>query len=530
MSGRRLAEERKGAVRGYSCGVCPMEDDKFTFCRSASLGVHCVAAQRFESGELILLEAPLVSTQSPVADGLPSASVEWFLVHALLSAGKSGAWAAQFCCDVRLEPNRDDEEVASWICSVHGCSVQETAALHAVVRCNAFGLESALLGVEYGAAFYNVACRFNHSCAPNCLSIRIGGNMAIFAAGSIAAGEELRHSYLPPRLLVAPTTVRQAHLHFACACTRCASEPQPPSASLAQLGFPPGHARTAQGVEIGVFKLATASPDVEAIVEAGITLFSNGATDGLVARPLAAIDVAAPFLSAYFSRQRTETENEDELRDKRAHVPRDVAALDAAWLLAGATERLREAYVESAHTFQLPVCDRAARGAAPRAHVTAVDAAELLADMSLVSARLLGQRHQSAQEQRSKLGNAVYHAIDAAATASLRRLCGRFGGSLEWIRDDLPGLCPSNRTMPELLRASLEDFGGRTSTLELPQATRAVAATAGLGLIHPKGASTWTFVGQRCSAEALLVAVGAPARERRHVAHDSRAKGHVISK
>ena len=55
--------------------------------------------------------------------------------------------------------------------------------------------------------------------------------MAIFTARSIARGEELVHSYLPPRLLVLPRRRRTAHLAFECQCARCASEPLEPPQS-----------------------------------------------------------------------------------------------------------------------------------------------------------------------------------------------------------------------------------------------------------------------------------------------------------
>ena len=126
---------------------------------SGELGAHCIASRDLVPGELVILEAPLVSTRTQIADGLPSADVEWYLVAALLTQGKNGKWAERFCSDVRSNPgDRADEQTAQWLCSQYRCAIEEVAKLHRVVRSNAFGLESSLLGVEYGFRVKTSVC------------------------------------------------------------------------------------------------------------------------------------------------------------------------------------------------------------------------------------------------------------------------------------------------------------------------------------------------------------------------------------
>jgi hypothetical protein len=197
-------------------------------------------------GQVVLIEEPCATTRDPVQEGLPTDEVEWSLVHALLSKGKGGAWASSYCSGgsgVGLRPP-DDTGAAAWLSSAHKRPTAEVEAVMEVVRHNAFGLETPLLNVEYGAAFYaGAAPKFNHACDPNCISTRLGGNMAIFACKAVDVGDELTHSYLPPRLLLLARRARRAHLHFVCACARCKDEPHdPPPALVAVRGVPAGHA------------------------------------------------------------------------------------------------------------------------------------------------------------------------------------------------------------------------------------------------------------------------------------------------
>jgi hypothetical protein len=87
-------------------------------------------------------------------------------------------------------------------------------AIFRAVANNAFALDTFVLRIKYAAAFYELAAYFNHSCDPNCLSLRMGGNMAIFAARDIKKGEEMCHSYVPVHLLLPGSLVNFISPHF----------------------------------------------------------------------------------------------------------------------------------------------------------------------------------------------------------------------------------------------------------------------------------------------------------------------------
>ena len=447
----------------------------FQICRSPSLGTHVVASRHISYGELILLEAPLVSTRSPAPD-IPSSSAEWFLVHALLVQKYGREWAAGFCADARTAAgDRHDEEAAAWLCSHHGKTVEEIALLFAVVRSNAFCLESALLSVEYGAAFYETACRFNHSCRPNCTSIRVGGNMAMFAADTIPAGTELRHSYLPPRLLVQPRDVRSAHLPFTCACARCADEAAAPCASLTALRWPPGHALSATGLEVAAFKLACASAEVDEVLEHGAQLLGGLEPRTSPAQPpLGVLEITAPIIAAYFGARLSGRKSNPKRDDRTVRL--------AVRLQAWCTELIRRAHADVARR------DR---------RQTALPAAELLADAALVAMRLVEQllevqRSPNASSARNGAhregasegtscdvgrGLSRQRELDHATMCALRRSCARYGWSFEWLRDDLPCLVsPSSKSLPPMLVEAI----AATDTSPTGTATAAIASTAPL--------------------------------------------------
>ena len=507
----------------------------FQICRSPSLGTHVVASRHISYGELILLEAPLVSTRSPAPD-IPSSSAEWFLVHALLVQKYGREWAAGFCADARTAAgDRDDEEAAAWLCSYHGKSVEEIALLFAVVRSNAFCLETALLSVEYGAAFYETACRFNHSCRPNCTSIRVGGNMVMFAADTIPAGTELRHSYLPPRLLVQPRDVRSAHLPFTCACARCVDEAAAPCASLKALRWPPGHALSTMGLEVAAFKLACASAEVDEVLEQGAQLLGGlEPRTSLAQSPLGMLEITAPIIAAYFGARlsgRKSTPNRD---DRTVRL--------AAQLQAWCCELIRRAHEDVARR------DR---------RQTALPAAELLADAALVAMRLVEQLLDVERERSPNASNARDGApregasegtfcgagrgrgrqreLDHAAMCALRRSCARYGCSFEWLRDDMPCLVdPSSKTLPPMLVEAIAATDASpagtaaaavasSAALLCPPATRALAGAAGLALVLLRGAAgitgsekkaefwkstAWTFMSARATVEALEMQLG----------------------
>ena len=169
---------------------------------------------------------------------------EWLLTHQLLEAratlcanegeeeggtpiGSMREWAGEYTSKAPASDaaeRRRDEEVAESLAREIGGGVtaEDVAAVHAAVCANAFALEAMCTRLNYGAGFFRAAAYVNHSCDPNCLSLRLGGNMAIFAARDVAAGEELTHSYLPSHQLLLPSAARRPLLTFDCACPRCA--------------------------------------------------------------------------------------------------------------------------------------------------------------------------------------------------------------------------------------------------------------------------------------------------------------------
>ena len=269
-------------------------------------GAHCVATRSLAAGDTVLIEAPIATTRDQVADGLPTDMNEWMLTHALLTKGRGRSWANAFCKMGGAAPLPDEDGGATlkWLARTHSLPEQDVAAVMEVVRRNAFGLETPVLSVEYGAAFYeDAAPRLNHSCDPNCVSTRLGGNMAVFAARAISVGEELTHSYLPPRLLLLPRALRGEYLHFPCACVRCTAEPREVAAVQHDLGFPPSHAKSDDGERIARFKLLSAAANHEEVLKAGdALLFRQPTLLGLLhERPLAALDICLPYIAAYWA-------------------------------------------------------------------------------------------------------------------------------------------------------------------------------------------------------------------------------------
>jgi len=188
-------------------------------------GRHVVAARAIPAaGEMVLLEEPLAVLKPGAAvAGCPEQSDEWLLTHALLAQGKRAQWTRAYVTDRRAE-SIEQSAALPWLASHFQCPEHDVLAVFRAVANNAFSLDTAVLRIKYGAAFFAEAALLNHSCAPNCHSRRMGGNMAVFTCRPVAAGEELSHSYIPHDLLLAPEPVRAAHLHFRCECARCCRE------------------------------------------------------------------------------------------------------------------------------------------------------------------------------------------------------------------------------------------------------------------------------------------------------------------
>ena len=520
---------------------------------------RCVALRSLAPGELLLVEEPCASTRDDVLPGLPSASVEWFLVHALLTRGCGGRWVEEcgFACDVRpVTDDSDDAEVAAWLCRTHRCHVGQVRKLYDTVRCNAFGLESTLLCMEYGAAFYKQACRFNHSCEPNCLSSRLGGNMVIITLVAVRKGEELTHSYLPLRLLVGPRSARASHLHFECSCRHCAAEPDD-IPELSALFFPPNHAGGQHGEMIGLFHLASASGDHDAVLHAGARLLDEAGTS-LGQWPLAALELTATYLSSYSASLL-------QAAFEGAAPPTNHArsAERAASLQAYATARIAEVHEElegrrrASHSAKTAgsLCGHVERTTAAHPSISLL-AARTLADAALVVATLLGQapsrsaaRSPSRSAARSPsrsaalvegapvcTDRAVDRDGDLAVGTAWARLCVRFGAGLDWTRDDLPALQAAggaeelHALLPRAPRASrpeqrdgfvndgLLDLAGSAGLVLLDR-----LPSAGVGLGGPSSCSSssgdagaqrssstssctgWAFADDRLTSSALLL-------------------------
>lgn len=99
----------------------------------------------------------------------------------------------------------------------------EALKLMLVWTCNAFE----------GGRIYVKHSRINHSCDPNAIIQANDDQQVLRAAAAIAAGDEVKTSYLG-LLLYADRPTRQSHLvsmkHFQCTCTRCTA-PDPASAT-----------------------------------------------------------------------------------------------------------------------------------------------------------------------------------------------------------------------------------------------------------------------------------------------------------
>ncbi|KAH6561267.1 hypothetical protein BASA50_000277 [Batrachochytrium salamandrivorans] len=83
-----------------------------------------------------------------------------------------------------------------------------------------------------GRAVFPAASYFNHSCVPNCESIKQGNQMAFRTLQKIAAGDMLTISYIDTNI---PVSARRARLmddyFFLCLCERCVKESELDSTS-----------------------------------------------------------------------------------------------------------------------------------------------------------------------------------------------------------------------------------------------------------------------------------------------------------
>ena len=202
---------------------------------SASAGKHLLLTRSVPAGTLLLFEAPLVAYQTgqePAscmesewrgllpADGA-GALDEFILAHQLLAAGKRGAWCDAYAATAEIPGGAESAAAVEALSASFGVEPGEAARVVRAVASNAFSLDTCLTRIKFGAALFAQAAYLNHSCDPNCVSRRMGGNMAVFALRDLAEGEEATHSYVPLEVLATPRGVRAQHLFFPCQCTRC---------------------------------------------------------------------------------------------------------------------------------------------------------------------------------------------------------------------------------------------------------------------------------------------------------------------
>lgn len=261
---------------------------------------------------MIIFEEPLALLKAgeQPSDAPSDVSTEWLLTRLLLVDGKRAGWAKDYerapLHDLGQKP--ETNELVDWIicaCRKEGNDAppcrEDVISIYWAVCNNAFTLETLILRATFGSAFYAKAAYFNHSCDPNCLSLRMGGNMAIFAVKDIAKGEELTHSYLPSVQLLRSMSERANLLHFECKCPRCSLErSSTTSAAYITRDFPRQFALTNQGGAIGDFKMTCVIGSDDQIHGKGVTML-EACEDVLLERSLAALEVLDPCLQASYN-------------------------------------------------------------------------------------------------------------------------------------------------------------------------------------------------------------------------------------
>ena len=193
-----------GAIIGEHAHACADDDVANGGVRCATPGLFPWGGGRTGGGE----------QDEATNDGVRRGRVpnEWLLTHQLLEArhqllGGSDEegrhdrtrmsmreWAGEYASKApasEASERRRDEEVAAELAREIGSqdvTAEDVVAVHAAVCANAFALEAMCTRLNYGAGFFRAAAYVNHSCDPNCLSLRLGGNMAIFAARGRGGG------------------------------------------------------------------------------------------------------------------------------------------------------------------------------------------------------------------------------------------------------------------------------------------------------------------------------------------------------
>eukprot|EP00301_Raphidiophrys_heterophryoidea_P010539 c15691_g1_i1.p1 GENE.c15691_g1_i1~~c15691_g1_i1.p1 ORF type:complete len:519 (-),score=112.79 c15691_g1_i1:29-1561(-) len=278
--------------------------------RCESLGRHCVASQFIPKGQLIIIEEPVVFHSTREPSGFPKVkgrnpsvpSREWELTHKLLTILPSleqnrPNFLQQFCQD-KNDLHTEPDSFVSTLLTYHNVARAKVIQAYRTICRNAFNLESTLLFHDHGCAFYPFVSALNHSCDPNALSLRIAGNMAVFASRDVEPGTEVRHSYLSALDLAHSKDHRKELLQFDCDCTRCLCEASDCQHQAWQsLGFPPTFAASQEGKLVLDFKLASVAHDPQSMLAIAPALLPNTPlSDALSSHPLACIDTVLPLL------------------------------------------------------------------------------------------------------------------------------------------------------------------------------------------------------------------------------------------
>lgn len=217
------------------------------------------AARDLEPGELVIFEAPLaVARAGEDVSAWPEGNDvdwEWRVTRELLVSGHRREWAAAYARDGvagDLEGGCEHPNIQHLL-GIHAApshaplQAEDILEVYRAVANNSFLLETTMCRVIYGAGFFSYSSYINHSCAPNCLSLKLGGNMAVFAARCIPKGQELFHHYVPLTALLGNAEGRAGHLYFDCKCERCSGEDDAAAAALQALEFPSRHYQTEAG-------------------------------------------------------------------------------------------------------------------------------------------------------------------------------------------------------------------------------------------------------------------------------------------
>lgn len=399
-----------------------------------------VLSRDAEAGALLLFECPLVAFQlgQHMPEGTPpegSGQDEYVLARALFEKGvPTSDWLKKYACTADVPPGIGDKGLAR-LAREYSRSIAHVRSVVRVVTSNAFSLDTAVMRIKYGAAFFSAAAYLNHACNPNCMSRRMGGNMAVFALRDIKAGEEATHSYISMDLLSQPVRSRARHFFFECRCKRCVVERgSPPDPKLAALGYPRDFGGTVAEKSITAFKLALAlNVGPCEVLEAGDACLQGGCFQFLRAHPLASIEITVPYLSALWKAMVSGVQDaaaeawaNDTARSPRGSRRRH-AAIAATELFGAAVAQLtwagaldvgvgRVLHIESrVHKLLLLQC-----GAGQGARTGAVKGGEGL----LLLAKMHGESLDVLREDESCL--AVCPPSIKRVGASLRQICRAF--------------------------------------------------------------------------------------------------------